>query len=380
MSFHALVDGTPLDTEHRFRGVGSYVKGLLRGFEEIGYGFRALRQFRRLGFYGRTTALTPASAAIVRPPRPRLRFDWVWNEVWLRKEIESLSASFYHATDLAGIPISTQFRTIATVYDLIPLAFPQYFGELSLDQRLGYRTSLKRLRQACHLIAISEFTKRDVVSRLGIDPEHITAIPLGVNLENFAEPSKETVKSVRDRYQLPERYLLYVGALEAHKRIPMAVAAAAHARVPLVIAGRHACEQQRLLAETVLRLHAGSLVWYLGYVPGEDLPALYKNARAFVFPSVYEGFGLPVLEAMAARCPVVTTSAASLPEVAGDAAIVLAPDNLEALVGAVSEITENENLRLKLIEAGAARVRSFTWEKTAQRTVEVYERVVGGKL
>lgn len=372
-----MVDGTPLDTEHRFRGVGSYVKGLLGGFEEIGYGLRVLRQSRRNAIPGRVVEATPGSATVVRPVRPRLRFDWVWNELWLGGEVGTLSASLYHATDPAGIPISGKFKTVATVYDLIPLAFPEFFGELSLDRRIGYRAGLRRLRQADHLIAISEFTKRDVAQRLGVEPERITAVPLAVNLGAFEELGKEAVDKVWGRHGLPEKYVLYAGSLEAHKRVPLVVEAAARAKVPLVIIGRHTDGQRQQLAETVGRLHAAPYVRYLGYVSGEDLPVLYGNARAFVFPSVYEGFGLPVLEAMAARCPVITTSAASLPEVAEGAALLLPPDDLMALVEALSELFHNDDVRGRLIEAGAARARTFTWEKTARRTVEVYERVLG---
>lgn len=372
-----LVDGTPLDTEHRFRGVGSYVKGLLKGFEEIGYVSQVLRQSRRNALPGRIVDATLSSALIVRPVRPRLRLDWVWNELCLGREVGTLSANLYHATDPAGIPISGRFKTVATVYDLIPLAFPHFLGGLSLDRRIGYRASLRRLRQADHLIAISEFTKRDVVSRLSIDPERITAVPLAVDLGAFAGSGKDAVERVRKRHGLPEKYVLYAGSLEAHKRVPLIIEAAARAKVPLVIVGRHSHGQRRQLAEIVERLSAGPYVRYLGYVSGEDLPVLYENARAFVFPSVYEGFGLPVLEAMAARCPVITTSAASIPEVAEGAALLLPPDDLEALVEALSEIFQDDEMRSGLIEAGAARVRDFTWEKTARRTIEVYERVLG---
>jgi len=372
-----LLDGTPLDTEHRFRGVGSYVKGLLKGFDEIDYGLRVLRQSRRNKLPGRIFDATPTSATIIRPVRPRLRFDWLWNELWLGREVGRLSASLYHATDPAGIPISGKFKTIATVYDLIPLAFPHFLSELSLDRRIGYRASLRRLRQADHLISISEFTRQDVVSRLGIDPERITAVPLAVDLEAFAGTGEGAVEKVRERHGLPEKYVLYVGALEAHKRVPLVIEAAARAKSPLVIVGRHSDGQRRQLAETVGRLRAGPYVRYLGYVSREDLPVLYGNARAFVFPSVYEGFGLPVLEAMAARCPVITTSAASIPEVAQGAALLLPPDDLEALVGALSELFQNDDMRGRLIEAGAARARNFAWEKTARRTVEVYGRVLG---
>jgi alpha-1,3-rhamnosyl/mannosyltransferase len=239
--------------------------------------------------------------------------------------------------------------------------------------------SLKKLCQANHLVAISEFTKKDVVSRLGVDPECVTAVPLAIDPKAFTEPDKGAVEGVRERYRLPERYVLYVGSLETHKRVPLAIEAAARAKAPLVIVGRHSGGQRQQLAETVERLRADPFVRYLGYVPAEHLSFLYGNARAFVFPSVYEGFGLPILEAMTARCPVVTTSAASLPEVAGDAALVLPPDNLEALVGAVSEIAEDDDLRERLIEAGARRASLFTWKETAKRTVEVYERVLEGK-
>lgn len=379
MGYGVLVDGTPLATEHRFRGVGRYVEGLLKGLEGIGYGFRTLSQSRGIGLYGRAVSATPASVTITRPLRPRLRFDWIWNELWLRREIEGLSPGLYHATDLTGVPISPRFKTVATVYDLIPLTFPPYLDKLSRDQRLGYRRSLEKLRRADHLIAISEFTKEDVVSRLGVDPERVTAIPLAVDPKAFAVPRQGMAETLRERHRLPERFVLYVGSLEEHKRVPLAIEAAARAATPLVIVGRHSTDQQRQLAQTVKRLRADSYVRYLGYVSGEDLAVLYRDARAFLFPSVYEGFGLPVLEAMALRCPVVTTSAASLPEVAGDATLVVPPDDVEALAEAVSVLAEDEDLRDKLIESGVARASSFTWEKTAEKTVEVYDRMLTEK-
>jgi glycosyltransferase involved in cell wall biosynthesis len=371
-----LVNPTPLDTEHRFRGIGRYVKGLLDGFDKLDCRFCILRQSRRLGVYGKVVSSHFSSTTIRRPPRPRLRWDWLWNEIWLKSEVESLRVQLYHATDLAGIPISPQFRTVATVHDLIPLEFSRSTSNLPFDYRLGYSTSLRKLRRANHLIAISEFTKQDVVSRLGVDPESITVVPLAVDLEEFSQLSGRTAQEVRTVYDLPAKYMLYVGALEEHKRVPLAIAAATRAKVPLVIVGQHTPEQQRHLAETVERLHAGPFVRYLGYVPGEDLPLIYRNANVFVFPSVYEGFGLPILEAMAAGCPVVTTSAASLPEVAGDAAVVLPPDDLEALVEAVSEIAEHNDLQRRLIKAGTARAKEFTWEETARQTLRVYERVL----
>lgn len=371
-----LINATPLDTEHRFRGIGRYVKGLLNGFDKIDRRLCILRQSRRLGVYGKVVSSHLSSATILRPPRPRLRWDWLWNEIWLKGEVESLRVHLYHATDLAGIPISPRFRTVATVHDLIPLALSRGSSRPPFDYRLGYSTCLRRLRQANHLIAISEFTKQDVVSRLGIDPECITVVPLAVDLEEFSRPSRRTAQEVRAVYDLPERYMLYAGALEEHKRVPLAVAAAVRAKVTLVIVGRHTPKQQKDLAETVERLHAGPFIRYLGYVPEEDLHLIYRAARVFVFPSVYEGFGLPILEAMAADCPVITTSAASLPEVAGGAAIVLPPDDLEALVEAVSEVVEHNDLRSRLIKAGAVRAKEFTWEETARKTLRVYERVL----
>lgn len=373
-----LVDGTPLDTEHRFRGIGSYVRGLLTGFEEIGCDFPTLRQVRRNALPGKAVGTPPNSATVVRPVRPQLRLDWLWNELWLRKEVGSVSASLYHATDPAGIPISRRFKTIATVYDLIPLAFSEHLRGLSPDRRLGYRAGLRRLRQADHLISISEFTRQDVSSRLGIDPERITTVPLAVDFGAFMKPEEKMAISAQERHQLPEKYILYVGSLETHKRVPLAIEAAAQSGVPLVIVGRHSTGQQQQLAEVVERLHAGPYVYYLGYISGEDLTVLYRDARAFVFPSVYEGFGLPVLEAMAARCPVVTTSAASLPEVAGDAALVVPPEDLHPLAQAICSIAEDDGLRGKLIEAGFSRARRFTWEETARSTVKVYERVLEG--
>jgi len=195
----------------------------------------------------------------------------------------------------------------------------------------------------------------------------------------------KTVAEARARYGLPERYLLYLGSNKPHKNLRRLVEAWARLQpqsMPLVIAGawdgRYPEARQRAAALSL----EGQVRW-LGPVPETDLPALYSGSLLFVFPSLYEGFGLPVLEAMACGTPVVCSNSSSLPEVAGDAALLVDPMNTEELVTAVRTALENESLRQDMTEKGLKRAQGFSWLQTAQRTLEVYRsaksRAFGGE-
>ncbi|RME35317.1 MAG: glycosyltransferase family 1 protein [Thermoflexia bacterium] len=285
----------------------------------------------------------------------------------------------FHATEHL-LPRLSSVRTVFTLHDLIFLFYPETHKPLN---RWFLTLMMPRfLRAADAVIAVSECTKRDAVRAYGIPEEKITVIYEGVS-PRFRPASPEAIQAVRAKYRLPERFILYVGTIEPRKNLTALLEAYAalqsrntqHA-ARLVIVGKKGW----LYGGFFRRLRELGLeerVHFTGYVPDGDLPAIYSAADLFVFPSLYEGFGLPVLEAMACGVPVVCSNTSSLPEVAGDAALLADPTDIRALVAAMERALTDEALRASLRARGLERARQFTWEEAAKRTVEVYHQVLG---
>jgi alpha-1,3-rhamnosyl/mannosyltransferase len=300
-----------------------------------------------------------------------LRQQWAVPRLLRRLGADLYHSPYYLMPYWPGVP------TVLTVYDLIPLLFPQY---VSLRARWLFRWTIA-LSQfvATSIIAISRTTSGDLQTILGVKSDKVTVIPLAPDPAFYPRSPTET-EPVRRQYGLPESFVLYVGSNKPHKNLAGLVEAWSYltfhvSRFTLLIAGvwdpRY--PQPRLLAE---RLGLQNIRW-LGPVPEADLPALYSMADLFVFPSLYEGFGLPVLEAMACGVPVVCSNTSSLPEVAGDAALLVDPTDIRALAAAMERALTDEHLRAEMRARGLERARRFTWEEAARRTLDVYRRVLG---
>lgn len=288
--------------------------------------------------------------------------------------LRSLGADLYHSSYylmpyLPGIP------AVLTVYDVIPLRYPAFSSARS---RLLFRvTSKLALRAARHVIAITENARQDFIAEFGIRSERITAIPLAADLAFRPQP-QHAVESLRAKYRLPGRFVLYLGSNKPHKNLLGLVdawgellrAGAPGSEAELVVAGAwdERYPEARRLAES--RQH-GRVRW-LGPVSDADLPALYAAATVFVFPSRFEGFGLPVIEAMACGTPVICSDVAALPEVAGDAAVLVDPVDKASLVEALQRVLSDEALRAGLRERGLARAAQYSWTRTAEQTLAIY--------
>jgi glycosyltransferase involved in cell wall biosynthesis len=291
----------------------------------------------------------------------------------LPRRLERLRADLYHSAYflMPYAPRPRGIPALLTVYDLIPLLVPQ---QSTLRARLLARWANRlALRTSQRVIAISDATRLDYLAQFRLPEEKIQAIPLAAD-PAFVEQPGERVAAMRARYGLPERYVLYVGSNKPHKNLGRLIEVWARLQprpMPLVIAGawdaRYPEPRQRAVA-----LGLENEVRWLGPVPEPELPPLYGGAFLFVFPSLYEGFGLPVLEAMACGTPVVCSNSSSLPEVAGAAALLVDPMSTEALAGTVRLALEDESLRQEMSEKGLKQAQRFSWLQTAQRTLEVY--------
>ena len=368
------LDATPLDTSHRFRGIGTYVSGLLAGMAALGEQLPVvvLRQNRQRGDSGTPLAVR----SVWRPPWPPTRLRWLANQLLLPGDLERLGTRLFHATDPRGIPKQPGLGVIATAYDLIPLAMPElYLRTYPWDEAVAYRRSLVQLRGADHIIAISAATQRDLVDRLGISDSKITVVPLGYDATVF----RPTDRPPPAGYGLPERYFLYVGAHDPRKNIePMLRAyAGVRRRLPdtrFVFVGKKIPGEAAVFADWVSRYGLAADIIDLGFVPREDLPALYSRAAAFVFPSLYEGFGLPLLEAMACGCPVIAANNSSIPEVTGEAGGLFAADDAEMLGEWLHRAAEDDawSRRQRLLSLRQA--SRFSWRRCAEETLSVYRR------
>jgi glycosyltransferase involved in cell wall biosynthesis len=292
----------------------------------------------------------------------------------------------------------TGTRRVATIHDVIPYIYPETSTKLDkLIYRLWLPLAVRRLDA---IITVSTQSKRDIVRYLPVKSEDVMVISEAAGA-NYRPLSRAQIQPVLKRYGINFPYLLYVGSLEARKNLPRLLTAyhrvrqgqtcpakspssvrAASSKCPrLVIVGARKWKFSPIF-ETIQRLELEPDVYFTGYVEEEDLPALYNGADLFVFPSLYEGFGLPVLEAMACGVPVITSNSSSLPEVAGDAAILVDPLDCQAIAEAIQRVlfdNQTPNLAAIMREKGLARAKQFSWERTARETIAVYERVLAGE-
>jgi alpha-1,3-rhamnosyl/mannosyltransferase len=284
-----------------------------------------------------------------------------------------------HATD-HYVPKCTRVPVVATLMDAIPLSHPQWLRDefRSIKNALWKRAA----NWADAVITISEYSKVELSRFCGIPLNSITVIPLAVDERWYYDVAQARLAKVRELYKLPQSYFVSVGTLQPRKNVAAtiqahrALAPAERLRCPLVIIGRAGWKCQDVLA-LIEQVSASGAVRWLQHVPADDLLPVVKMARGMLFPSLAEGFGLPVLEAFAAQVPVITSNTTSLPEVAGDAAISIDPTNIEAMSQAMRQLMDDDLLHADLVQRGLNRAKQFTWDTCAASTFEVYKRVLG---
>ena len=304
--------------------------------------------------------------------RPAIRIAWeqlVQPWVALRERIDLLHSMAFVSPVLANIP------SVVTVYDLSFLRVPDRFRPANrLYLSLFTRVSCQRARR---VITISESTKRDVVAQFNISAERVDVIYPGIN-QRFRPASMEAVADFRARRGLPDEFVLYLGTIEPRKNLSLLIQAFAKARPPgvkLICVGGQGWMYQSVF-ETVEELSMSRDVLFPGFVPNDELPLWYSAATAFVYPSSYEGFGLPVLEALACSAPTLVADAASLPEVVNDAALLIPPDDIDALADALSLMMTDASLRAELAAAGPVQAKKFDWPTAGRLTARSHARAL----
>lgn len=291
----------------------------------------------------------------------------------VRAERRRLNAGLVHYPASVGNVLGLD-GMVVTVHDLAVLVRPEWF---KAGRAAYYRLAISRsARLAKRVIADSEATARDLRERLRVPAERIDVVPLGVDESLAPAPGPEQAR-VRAQYALPERYFLYLGTLEPRKNVARLVRAwsrvAEECDADLVLAGRYGWKVEPILRE-VLASPQTARIRLPGFIARDDMDAVMSGAQAFLWPSLYEGFGLPPLEAMACGVPVLTSNTSSLPEAVGDAAITVDPEDEDAIADAVRRLAQDDALRARLREAGLQRAAQFTWRRTAELTAESYRR------
>jgi glycosyltransferase involved in cell wall biosynthesis len=277
------------------------------------------------------------------------------------------------------IPPFAKCKMVTTIHDLAFAHFPEFFP---LSQKLWFKTfMLSSARRADHIITVSEHSKQDIVQTYGIPADKITVTYCSVGKEFSPQGKDRAIEESARRYGIEGDFILYVGRLQARKNLCRLVDAFAQirkagSRHKLLLVGKPDFMFQAL-SSRIQDLGLQETVLMPGYVPTEDLPSLYSAADVFVYPSIYEGFGLPVLEAMACGVPVITSRGSSLEEVAGGAALIIDPFDERSIANALMGVLQDPDLRLRLRQAGLERSKCFNVKTSALKTLAVYEHVLG---
>jgi glycosyltransferase involved in cell wall biosynthesis len=357
-------------------GIGTYIRNLLRQLA------RQDRQTEFVAFCRPEDRDTLASLGEnFRPVVETAPNYSLAEQVRIPLAIRREGVTLFHAPHYV-LPPLVRCRSVVTIHDCIHLMFPQYLpNRLALEYA---RTSISfAARRATRVLTVSESSKRDILRFVETESDKIAVIYNAYDERFGVEPREEDVVRVRERYQLHDEFVLYAGNVKPHKNLERLIVAFDLVRtrgldhLKLILIGDE-ISRYSALRRAVHQHQLHKYVRFLGYLPEETLAVMYRLAGLFVFPSLYEGFGLPPLEAMASGTPVVTSNVSSLPEVAGDAAILVDPHDPHAIADGIYRLLTDEQLRRDLRLKGLARARQFSWEESVRRVRAIYQEVASG--
>jgi glycosyltransferase involved in cell wall biosynthesis len=283
------------------------------------------------------------------------------------------------------VPLAAPCATVLTIHDLGFMRFPERY---KAAKRIYLRTlTMLSARRASHIITDAASIKSEVINLLGIKPERVTSIPLGVADYFKPETDAARLENFRQEKKLPKRFVLYLGTLEPRKNLPLLLQGFAQFRtqfgeaaqgIELVLGGAKGWLYEDIF-RLVKELDLEQVTHFPGYINEAELPLWYNIAECFVYPSIYEGFGLPPLEAMACGVPVITSNTSTLPEVVGQAGLTVDPSSVSEMATALNAILSNPSYRQQLAVQSVEQARKFNWQTTAQQTLNVYREVVGNQ-
>lgn len=344
------IDISPLQTGHKVRGAGFYLENLKRAL---------------IKYY------------------PQNEYKFFTRGENLPENVDLVHFPYFEPFFLA-LPIYKKYLTAVTVHDLTPIVFKKHFPR-GFKGELKWQMQRFALKRAEAIITDSNCSKKDIVKYIGVPAEKVFVVYLAAGEEfRKIERSEEKVNNLRKKYNLPERFVLYVGDVTWNKNLPRLIEAVKNIKVPLVMVGKALVSEDfdgknpwnSDLVKVQELAKNDSIITRLGFIPTEDLVEIYNLATVFVMPSLYEGFGLPILEAMSCGCPVITTKEGSLGEVAGKAAYYVDGYSRESIENGIMKVFSDEKLRDELSKEGLKNIKKFSWKKTAEDTLTVYKNVI----
>jgi glycosyltransferase involved in cell wall biosynthesis len=308
--------------------------------------------------------------------RPNMRFRLIRFPLFRRRFWEQVAPLLVGPYDVLHFPYDScvawkRGKFVATIHDVKPLLFPVLRARTNLNTRIEQWLVGDRWKQFDHVITISEHSRRDLLTHVPLRPEQVTVTSLGLDAERF-RPAEHRGEG--------KPYVFCVAGSDPTKNVGLLIEAfaklpgALRSRFDLVLAG-DVCKREDIRA-SVEQHGLGAHIKLVGLISDRELVAYYQQATVFVFPSLYEGFGLPILEAMGCGCPVICSNASSLPEVAGDAAVLVDPHRPEQLAEELAKVLESAALQSTMRARGLARAQEFVWDRTARQTIAVYERLM----
>jgi glycosyltransferase involved in cell wall biosynthesis len=343
------IDISPLQSGHKVRGVGFYLEYLKRSLLEY---------------------------------FPENDYVFFNNSNELGKDIDLVHYPYFDPFFLT-LPLKQKYKTVVTVHDLTPLVFPEHFPA-GLKGNLKWQLQKLNLKKVNAIISDSVASKNDIIKIAGIPEEKVSVAYLAAGKEFHTLEKTAIDHNLKKKYKLPEKFVLYVGDITWNKNVPRLVKAMKQVDLPLVMVGKSLVNNDfdktnpwnNDLVEVQSLVENDKNITMLGFVPTEDLVALYNLATVFVFPSLYEGFGLPIIEAMQSGCPVVTTTNGSLKEIVGDAAQIVNGYEVDEIMKGITKVFTSDALQKELSAKGLQQAKKFSWKKTAEATVEVYQKVL----
>jgi len=370
------IDATAIPTGTKKGGVSSYILSLISELEKFDYvnEYYIFIKKEDLAFFRLETDNFKFIQCNVNSKLIRL----IWEQLILPRYIKKYKIDLIHSPHYT-IPIMlNQCKKVVTFHDMTFFLFPEmhiYYKRIIFKKMIPTSAAKADL-----IISVSDNTAKDIHALLNISKEKLRVIPLGVNSKFRVIRNVQLLNDVKRKYKTSDKFIFYLGTLEPRKNIHNLIRAY-HLAInnekighKLVIAGEKGWDYKKLF-KLVDDLQINDQVIFIGFVSENELPLLYNAADLFVYPSIYEGFGIPVLEAMSCGVPVISSSVSSLPEIVKNAGLLVEPNNIERLSQAICEVIINRDLNQKLSKLGLKRASQYSWEKTAKETLRVYEDV-----